>query len=138
MKFAVLIAIAVLAASGATTEARPGPTPSIRIVSVKPMRVPGDLHDMFDRVYAVRVEIRGWKMVRMLGRGALPSDNRPHSGHWHLYVDGELASMSNDGVAHTYYLTPGRHVVYAELANVDHTPIAYQPAWSQTVTIDVP
>lgn len=138
MKRAALIAIVTLVVSGATSAAQPDPAPSIRIVSVEPMQAPGVLRDMFDRVYEVKVRVRGWRMYRLLGRGAQPSDNRPGGGHWQLFVDGELASQSNDHVAHTYYLTPGVHRIYAELANVDHTPIAYQPAWSQTVTIDVP
>jgi hypothetical protein len=105
---------------------------------MKPMRVTGNLRGMFDRVYEVRVRIRGWKMYPLLGTGAARRDNRVDGGHWHLYVDGEYASASNDDLAHTWYLRPGTHAVNAQLTNVDHTPLGGEGHWSQTVQISVP
>jgi hypothetical protein len=138
----VLVLAGALAATAATAVGLrsddAAPAPSIRIVSVEPMRVTGNLRGMFDRVYEVRVRIRGWKMYPLLGTGAARRHNRLDGGHWHLYVDGEYASASNDGLAHTWYLRPGTHAVNAQLTNVDHTPLRGEGHWSQTVLVRVP
>jgi hypothetical protein len=132
-----LAAAAVLASTPASGAAPAGP--SIRIVSVEAMHAPGVLRDMFDRVYEVRVAITGWKLYRTnLNHQAPPPGNRPGGGHWHLYVDGEYASSSNDALAHTWYLTPGRHTIYAELAAVDHAPLSGMHAWSKDAVVQVP
>lgn len=131
-----LTAAVASAAALSSDEARPAS--SIQIVSVEPLRVPGSLRDVFDRVYEVRVRIRGWKMYPLLGTGAARRHNRPDGGHWHLYVDGEYASASNDDLAHTWYLHRGTHAVNAQLTNVDHTPLGGEGHWSQTVLISVP
>jgi Family of unknown function (DUF6130) len=129
---------ATVATAAALRSEKARPAPSIQIVSVEPMRVTGNLRGMFDRVYEVRVRIRGWKMYPVLGAGATQRHNRPDGGHWHLYVDGEYASASNDDLAHTWYLRPGTHAVNAQLTNVDHTPLGGEDHWSQTVQISVP
>jgi hypothetical protein len=138
---ALFLAGAVTATAATAAALRSGETrarPQISIESVEPMRVQGALDDLFDRVYRVRVRIIGWRMYSMLGAGALPRHNRPDGGHWHLYVDGEYASASNDDIAHTWYLDPGTHAVQAQLTNVDHTPLEGPSNWSQAVTFTVP
>jgi hypothetical protein len=137
----LLVAGAVTATAATAAVLRSGDTrtrPAIRIESVEPLRIQGGLHDLFDRVYRVRVRISGWRMYPLLGAGALPRHNRSDGGHWHLYVDGEYASASNDHIAHTWYLDPGSHAVRAQLTNVDHTPLEGPSNWSQAVTITVP
>jgi hypothetical protein len=131
------LAATAATAAGLRSDDAP-PASSIRIVSVEPMRVPGNLSGMFDRVYEVRVRIRGWKMYPLLGTGAARRHNRLDGGHWHLYVDGEYASASNDDLAHTWYLHRGTHAVNAQLTNVDHTPLGGEAHWSQTVLVTVP
>jgi hypothetical protein len=131
-----LAATAMTAAALLSDDTRPAR--SIRIVSVKQVHVPGALRGMFDRVYEVRVRIRGWRMYPLLGAGAARRHNRLDGGHWHLYVDGEYASASNDELAHTWYLKPGTHAVNAQLTNVDHTPLGGGTHRSQAMIIRVP
>ena len=56
--------------------------------------------------------------------------NVPGKGHIHYFVDGKPAESAVDGQlyantdgAFTYRLTPGTHVLRAELVNNDHTPL---------------
>jgi hypothetical protein len=146
---ALTIAVALvvsLAASAAAALgwARPAmhverPARSIRIIDVRPLRTsdPG-LRDLITHTFAVRVAIRGWKLLPHRP-GATASDNRPRAGHWRLYLDGfSLGDDFGDAqVTYTPYLTPGTHWIAAELSNADATSL-HPAVWSEPVVLHVP
>jgi hypothetical protein len=49
--------------------------------------------------------------------------NAAGSGHWHLYVDGTLVTMSSALTAVASGLAPGVHTLRVELANNDHSAL---------------
>ncbi|MBI4217093.1 MAG: hypothetical protein HY687_06905 [Chloroflexi bacterium] len=56
-------------------------------------------------------------------------------GHWHLVIDGQLQGPVGTAAGVAKGLTPGRHVIKAELHNNDHS--ALNPVVEKSVTINV-
>lgn len=77
----------------------------------------------------VRVAIAGFQMDPV-DIGMQP---KPGHGHWHLYVDGQLAGLSASNVADVA-LTPGQHTLRVSLHNNDHAPVKDAQADQVTVT----
>lgn len=85
-------------------------------------------------VVTVSVRLSAWKLYP--GRvGKRP--NAANGGHWHLFVDGVYASASGRLTAKTKALKAGKHRIWAELANNDHSRLK-PPVRSRTVIVTVP
>ena len=141
-RIAVAIALGASAAAAVawTRDAPPAPpAPSIKIVDVRPLWTPdAGLRDFVTHVAKVRVAITGWGLLPY-HPGASARDNRPHAGHWRLYLDGYSLgdTQGRSTVSYTTYLPPGTHWLAAELSNADGTS-PRPPVWSEPVTVDVP
>jgi len=113
--------------------------PSIRIVDVRPLQTSDpNLRDIITHTFAVRVAIRGWRLLRYKP-GATADDNRAGAGHWRLYLDGFSLgdNLGAEKRSYTPYLSPGTHWIAAELSSADSTSFD-PPIWSEPVVLHVP
>jgi len=76
----------------------------------------------------VWVKVRGFRE----NAAAVGAPARAGEGHWHLSVDGKMASVSASSVADVQ-LTRGKHTLRASLHNNDSTPV--QGAASDQITV---
>lgn len=85
-------------------------------------------------VAVVTVKIAGWKMYpRLVGK----TTRSPDGGHWHIFVDGKYNGFSASATTgKTLKLADGQHVVRAELARNDHSPLK-PPVRSRAVSVTI-
>jgi hypothetical protein len=72
-------------------------------------------------IVTVSVKVSGWKMYpKLVGKKTRTADG----GHWHIYVDGTYNAFSaNAKSGRTTKLSDGKHALYVELANNDHSSL---------------
>jgi hypothetical protein len=84
-------------------------------------------------VVTVKVKITGWKMhPALIGAKA----NRKDGGHWHIFVDGTYDSGWGTVTGTTRKLDAGKHALYVELVNNDHSSLT-PPVRSRAVSVAV-
>jgi alpha-tubulin suppressor-like RCC1 family protein len=114
--------VTAVAAGFAHSLALVGPTPSISLLRT---RASGNKA-------VVEVKVTGWKMYPSLV-GQLP--NKPDGGHWRIFVDGKYNNLSTSPTTgRTTKLKPGKHTIWAKLANNDDSDVAGSRR-SRTVTV---
>ena len=136
----VLAALAAASAAvGWTRSPAPSrPQPSVSIVDVQPLSTDdAALRDVITHTFAVRVRIRGWKLLPYVPGARGPG---PHSaGHWRLFLDGRSlgTNYGAERVTYTGYLPPGTHWIAAELTDAAGASVE-PPVWSEPVLLHVP
>lgn len=85
-------------------------------------------------VVTVKVKISGWKMYpALMGAKTKSADG----GHWHIYVDGQYnVGLANAKSGRTTKLAEGKHALYVELVNNDHSSLA-PPVRSRPVSVTI-
>jgi hypothetical protein len=138
---ALVLAVAATgsAAVGWTRNPAPSqPRPSVRIVDVQPLSTTdAALRDVITHTFAVRVRIRGWKLLPYVPGARGPGRHR--AGHWRLFLDGRSlgTNYGAERVTYTGYLPPGTHWIAAELTDAAGASVG--PAlWSEPVVLHVP
>jgi hypothetical protein len=104
---------------------RPTTSATITILSPAPGQVlrgnPATVH--------IQLRVTGARIVTQTS-----SHLSPHTGHIHLYLDGQLAAMQY-AASTTIVSDPGSHLLKAELVAVDHGP--FSPPVTASVTFRV-
>jgi hypothetical protein len=103
------------------------PTTSAKIIILSP--APGQVLRGNPATVRVRLRVTGARIVTQTS-----SHLSPHTGHIHLYLDGELAAMKYQAST-TIYASPGRHRLQAQFVAVDHGP--FSPPVTASVTFRV-
>jgi hypothetical protein len=133
LSWAALIAIAVLELSFVIPAqlgvkiAKVRPTTSAKIIILSP--APGQVLRGNPATVRVRLRVTGARIVTQTS-----THLSPHTGHIHLYLDGELAAMQYQAST-TIYASPGRHRLQAQFVAVDHGP--FSPPVTASVTFRV-
>jgi hypothetical protein len=96
--------------SSHTPSARPSSTAKLAIVS------PTNGQIIHGSTVQLKMSLSGAKIVP-----ATTSHIVPDQGHIHVYLDGQIVSMTY-GLTQTIPVTPGRHVITAEFVASDHLP----------------
>lgn len=110
--------------SSPTPNPRPSSTGSIKITDPQPGQT------IQGTTYKVKVEVTGARIIEQAS-----TDVRPDTGHLHLSLDGNTVTLLAGLEFELKDLTPGQHLLQAELAAADHGP--FQPRVIATVTFNV-
>jgi hypothetical protein len=107
----------VLGACGSTgsssaTSSSPRPSSTAKLAIVSPTN--GEI--VHGSTVQLKMSLSGAKIVP-----ATTSHIVPNQGHIHVYLDGQVVSMTF-GLTQTVQVTPGRHVITAEFVASDHQP----------------
>ena len=87
-----------------------------------------------DGVVTVKVAVSNFKLLPgSIGK----KPNVAGAGHWHVFVDGTYNNASGAASGVTKKLSAGKHTIWVELANNDHSRLA-PSVRSASVTVTVP
>ncbi|HEY7280781.1 MAG TPA: hypothetical protein VID47_04220 [Actinomycetota bacterium] len=109
------------------SKVRPSSTATIHIVTPEP----GQVFHGNPATVRITIALKGGEIVRYTSlRPPLP----PNKGHVHVYLDGDLISMTFR-LRQTIDVNPGHHTLLVEFVAVDHAP--WNPAVETSVRFDV-
>jgi hypothetical protein len=103
---------------------RPSSTAHLRIVSPRQNEV------ITGPMAPLSVKLTGAEIVPQTS-----TDLKPDQGHLHVYLDGELVSMTSSAETTLADLAPGEHLVKVEFVATDHAP--FDPRVIAAVSFEV-
>jgi hypothetical protein len=96
----------------APSKIRPSTNAALRILSPEP----GQVFRGNPASVPLRLSLAGGRLT-----SASSTKLQPDEGHLHVYLDGQLLSMTN-GLRQVFEVAPGRHRVMVEFVALDHGP----------------